>query len=89
MTSTIIIVAAMFLIPLVVVALYLYMSGVFTNRRAFQLGSTPISRSVDLRIVPVVVEFRASDAGAENPRISTVATNQEPSSFRKKNRPLL
>ena len=33
-----ILVAAMFLIPLGLVALYLYVSGVFTNRRAFQFG---------------------------------------------------
>jgi uncharacterized membrane protein len=31
-------VAAMFLLTLVVLALYLYVSGVFTNRRAFQFG---------------------------------------------------
>ena len=31
-----IIVTTMFLLPLVVVTLYLYVSGVFTNRRAFQ-----------------------------------------------------
>ncbi len=30
-------VTTMFLLPLVVVTLYLYVSGVFTNRRAFQL----------------------------------------------------
>ena len=30
--------AAMFLLTLVVLALYLYVSGVFTNRRAFQFG---------------------------------------------------
>jgi hypothetical protein len=33
-----ILVAAMFLIPLGLVALYLYVSGVFSNRRAFQFG---------------------------------------------------
>ena len=33
-----ILVVAMFLIPLGLVALYLYVSGVFTNRRAFQFG---------------------------------------------------
>jgi hypothetical protein len=33
-----ILVAAMFLLTLVVLALYLYVSGVFTNRRAFQFG---------------------------------------------------
>ena len=33
-----ILVVAMFLLTLVVLALYLYVSGVFTNRRAFQLG---------------------------------------------------
>jgi hypothetical protein len=31
-------VAAMFLLTLVVLALYLYVSGVFTNRRAFQFA---------------------------------------------------
>ncbi|HSL04537.1 MAG TPA: hypothetical protein VK901_13505 [Nitrospiraceae bacterium] len=75
MTTTIIIVAAMFLIPLVVVALYLYTSGVFTHRRAFQLGSTPVSRTVDLRIVPVVV-FLVSDAGANNRRVCTVVNSR-------------
>jgi hypothetical protein len=33
-----ILVAAMFLLTLVVLALYLYVSGVFTIRRAFQIG---------------------------------------------------
>jgi hypothetical protein len=33
-----ILVTTMFLLPLGIVALYLYVSGVFTNRRAFQLG---------------------------------------------------
>jgi hypothetical protein len=33
-----IIVTAMFLLALVLLALYLYVSGVFTNRRAFQFG---------------------------------------------------
>ncbi|HEV8329152.1 MAG TPA: hypothetical protein VGQ08_16870 [Nitrospiraceae bacterium] len=33
-----ILVAAMFLLTLVVLALYLYVSGVFTNRRVFQFG---------------------------------------------------
>jgi hypothetical protein len=32
-----IIVTTIFLLPLLVVTLYLYVSGVFTNRRAFQL----------------------------------------------------
>jgi len=32
------ILVAMFLLPLGLVALYLYVSGVFTNRRAFQFG---------------------------------------------------
>ena len=31
-------VTAMFLLALVFLALYLYVSGVFTNRRAFQFG---------------------------------------------------
>jgi hypothetical protein len=33
-----ILVTAMFILTLVFVALYLYVSGVFTNRRAFQFG---------------------------------------------------
>ena len=33
-----ILVAAMFLLTLVILVLYLYVSGVFTNRRAFQFG---------------------------------------------------
>ena len=33
-----ILVTAMFLLALVLLALYLYVSGVFTNRRAFQFG---------------------------------------------------
>lgn len=33
-----ILVAAMFLLTVVVLALYLYVSGVFTNRSAFQFG---------------------------------------------------
>ncbi|MBI3807909.1 MAG: hypothetical protein HY281_10430 [Nitrospirae bacterium] len=32
-----IVVTTMFLLPLVLVSLYLYVSGVFTNRRAFQV----------------------------------------------------
>ena len=35
-TTMMILVAAMFLLPPVLVTLYLYMSGVFTNRSAFQ-----------------------------------------------------
>ena len=38
MTPMMILVTAMFLLTLVFVALYLYVSGVFTNRRAFQCG---------------------------------------------------
>jgi hypothetical protein len=34
----IIFVTTMFLLPLVLVTLYLYVSGVFTNRRAFQFA---------------------------------------------------
>jgi len=33
-----ILVAAMFLLTLIILALYLYVFGVFTNRRAFQFG---------------------------------------------------
>jgi hypothetical protein len=33
-----ILVTAMFLLTLVLLALYLYVSGAFTNRRAFQFG---------------------------------------------------
>jgi hypothetical protein len=70
-----ILVAVICLLPLVLVTLYLYMSGVFTKRRAVQLGSTPIPRTVELRVVPVVV-FRVSDASADNPRVCTVVNTR-------------
>ncbi|TMQ23837.1 MAG: hypothetical protein E6K65_17995 [Nitrospirae bacterium] len=38
MPTIMILVTAMFLLTLVLLALYLYVSGVFTNRRAFQFG---------------------------------------------------
>jgi Na+/H+-dicarboxylate symporter len=37
-TDMMILVAVMFLLPPVLVTLYLYVSGVFTNRRAFQFS---------------------------------------------------
>jgi predicted RND superfamily exporter protein len=37
-STMMILVTAMFLLALVLLALYLYVSGVFTNRRAFQFG---------------------------------------------------
>ena len=70
-----ILVAVICLPPLVLVTIYLYVYGVFTNRRAFQFGSSPISRKVDLRVVPVVVEFRVSDAGGDNQRVRTVVNS--------------
>lgn len=76
MTTILIIVASICLPPLVFVTIYLYLSGVFTKRKAFQLGSSPISRKVDLRVVPVVVEFRVSDAGGGNQRVCTVVNNR-------------
>ena len=76
MTTILIIVASICLPPLAVVTIYLYLSGVFTKRKAFQLGSSPISRKVDLRIVPVVVEFRVSDAGGDNQRVCTVVNSR-------------
>ena len=71
-----ILVAVICLLPLVLVTLYLYMSGVFTKRRAVQLGSTPIPRTVELRVVPVVVAFRVSNASADNPRVCTVVNTR-------------
>ena len=70
-----ILVASICLLPLVLVTLYLYVSGVFTNRRTFQLGSSPISRTVDLRVVPVVVVFRGSDADGDNKKVCTVVND--------------
>jgi hypothetical protein len=75
-TTILIIVASVCLPPLVLVILYLYVSGAFTNRKVFQLGSSPISRKGDLRVVPVVVEFRVSDAGGDNQRVCTVVDNR-------------
>lgn len=66
-----ILVAVICLLPLVLVTLYLYLSGVFTKRRALQLNSTPIPRTVELRVVPVVVAFRVSDTSADNRRVCT------------------
>ena len=76
MTTILIIVASVCLPPLVFVTIYLYLSGVFTKRKAFQLGSSPISRKVDLRVVPVVVEFRVSDTGGDNQRVCTVVSSR-------------
>jgi len=71
-----ILVAVICLLPLVLVTLYLYMSGVFTKRRALQLDSTPIPRTVELRVVPVVVAFRVSNATADNQRVCTVVNTR-------------
>jgi hypothetical protein len=70
-----ILVASICLPPLVFVAIYLYVSGVFTSRRPLQLGSSPISRKGELRVVPVVVAFRVSNTGGDNQRVSTVVNN--------------
>ena len=71
-----ILVASFCLPPLVLVTVYLYWSGAFTNRRAFQLGSSSISQKVDLKVVPVVVEFRVSDAGGDNQRVCIVVASR-------------
>lgn len=65
----------MLLLALVTVCLYL--SDSFTNRKGFQLGASPKSRTTDLKIVPVVVEFRVSDAGGDNQRVSAVVNNYD------------
>jgi hypothetical protein len=50
MTPMMILVTALFLLTLVFVALYLYVSGVFTNRRAFQFGFSILLASLALTI---------------------------------------
>ena len=65
------------LLLLALVTLCLYLSDAFTNRRGFQLGSSPRLRTTDLKIAPVVVEFRVSDAGRDNRRVSAVVNNYD------------
>jgi len=65
------------LLLLVLVTLYLYLSDAFSNRRGFRLSSSPRSRTTDLKIVPVVVEFRVSDAGGDNRRVSAEVNNYD------------
>jgi hypothetical protein len=72
-----ILVVSICLLLLVLVTLYLYLSDSFTNRKGFQLGASPKSRTTDLKIVPVVVEFRVSDAGGDNQRVSAVVNNYD------------
>jgi hypothetical protein len=75
-TTILILVASIGLTPLVCVALYLFVSGVFTNRKALPLGSSPISRKGELRVVPVVVTFQVSDTGGDHHRVCTVVNNR-------------
>jgi hypothetical protein len=51
-----ILVAAMFLLTLVLLALYLYVSGVFTNRRAFRLLVTAFLKG-NVRPIPIFPEI--------------------------------
>ena len=52
----------MFLLPLVLVTLYLYVSGVFTNRRAFQFAFYTLVIFFTLTIA-IVIEYSSQGYG--------------------------
>ena len=62
-----ILIAAMFLIPLGLVALYLYVSGVFTNRRAFQFGFYILLVFFALTIGIGIHSYQGNDLAATTP----------------------
>ena len=63
----VILVAAMFLLTVLVLALYLYMSGVFTNRRAFQFGFYILLVFFALTIGIGIYSCQGYDLAATNP----------------------
>jgi len=62
-----ILVAAMFLLTLVLLALYLNVSGVFTNRRAFQFGFSILLVFFALTIGIGIHAYRGYDLSATTP----------------------
>jgi hypothetical protein len=62
-----ILVAIMFLLPLVLLALYLYVSGVFTNRRAFQFGFSILLAFFALTIGIGIHSYQGYDLPATTP----------------------
>jgi hypothetical protein len=76
-TTMLLLVVSICMFLLALVTLCLYLSDSFTNRKGFQLGASPKSRTTDLKIAPVVVEFRVSDAGRDNRRVSAVVNNYD------------
>jgi NhaP-type Na+/H+ and K+/H+ antiporter len=62
-----ILVTAMFLLVLVLLALYLYVSGVFTNRRAFQFGFSILLVFFALTIGIGIHSYRGYDLPATTP----------------------
>jgi hypothetical protein len=62
-----ILVTIMFLLPLVLLALYLYVSGVFTNRRAFQFGFSILLVFFALTIGIGIHSYQGYDLPATTP----------------------
>jgi hypothetical protein len=62
-----ILVTAMFLLALVLVALYLNVSGVFTNRRAFQCGFSILLVCFALTIGIGIHSYQGNDLPARTP----------------------
>jgi NhaP-type Na+/H+ and K+/H+ antiporter len=62
-----ILVTAMFLLVLVLLALYLYVSGVFTNRRAFQFGFSILLVFFALTIGIGIHSYQGYDLPATTP----------------------
>jgi hypothetical protein len=73
-----ILVAAMFLLPLGLVALYLYVSGVFTNRRAFQFGFYILLVIFALTIGIGIHSCQGYDLPATNPLNSAMGLHATP-----------
>ncbi len=62
-----ILVTIMFLLTLVLLALYLYVSGVFTNRRAFQFGFSILLVFFALTIGIGIHSYQGYDLTATTP----------------------
>jgi len=62
-----ILVTNMFLLTLVLLALYLYVSGVFTNRRAFQFGFSILLVFFALTIGIGIYSYQGYDLPAATP----------------------
>ncbi|HSQ90686.1 MAG TPA: hypothetical protein VLM19_00780 [Nitrospiraceae bacterium] len=72
-------VTAMFLLPLVLVARYLYVSGVFTNRRAFQFTFSILLAffALIIGIGGIQLSYQGSDLPATIP-VSLIEVVPEP-----------